>query len=568
MKMSENESCDSDCQHTAACIYCWDDSGNKFPPIRTFFLIGSFLFYIADVGLDIWVAYEHYLSAQNGDEASNYYFQATLFFIIVPILMINFLSWGLYAWGWMTFRISKVKNYCSVHAIPMHTFHLINWPWYQRSKSVKTKQNLNDRNDIELREFGPIQRDGSDENPTRNVSVEEGGPSLPQSVYPQLTYKIHSRKDSQSTPILEDTDTGLEFYPLDLLFTNEFVAVTILHILQLGYAFRVIRLLYKREQDKYSFDRYRDLSFLRLMEAFLESAPQFVLQLYIATVKTETRLVYNVVTPLSLIASVCSLALAVGDYISAAKDLNYYDPPPSHERNPRLSWTGYFVIIFWHLFMISGRGITLALFTSVYGRYLFLLIGIHYFAMVYWMFWQNSDVFISNSAEYNLGHSNRNRRGSGARPKNQPIDRRSLRSCFDPRNSICRNYGIEFVIATFNLFFHFKIKEGSSIQTLVPFYVITFIENTLMISLWYFSQDFELKPWYSEVAIIIVFVTFVLGVVLVAVYYLWFQPSKQTVKRESDLEHPTMTCSLNRMYSDKLRKEDFFRRLYRHIMDK
>ncbi len=566
--MSEEEggkSCDC-CQHSAACIYCWDDSGNKFPPIRTFFLIGSFLFYIADVGLDVWVAYEHYLSAQNGDEASNYYFQATLFFIIVPILMINFLSWGLYAWGWMTFRISKVKNYCSVHAIPMHTFHVINWPWYHRSKSVKQNRNKEDSADIELHMIS--QRECLNEDDVRNVSVD-GGPSSPQHAYPQLSYKKHSRKDSQSTPILEDTDTGLEFYPLDFLFTSEFVAVSILHILQLGYVFRVIRLLFKRKQDKYSFDRYRDLSFLRLMEAFLESAPQFVLQLYIATVKEETRLVYNIVTPLSLAASVCSLALAVGDYVSAAKDLNYYDPPPNHERNLRLSWTGYFIIIFWHLFMISGRGITLALFTSIYGRYLFLLIGIHYFVMVYWMYWQNSAVFVSSSEHYYLSHSHRNRRDSEARRNNQPIDKRSLRSCLDPRNSICRNYGIEFIIAAFNLFFHFKIKEGSSIQTLIPFYVITFVENTLMISLWYFSQDFELKPWYSEVAIVVVFVTFALGVVLVTVYYLWFQPSKQAaVKREPDLEHPTMTCSLNRLYSDKLRKENFFKQLYRHIMNK
>ncbi len=559
--MSEEGSCG--CQNNSVCFYCWDDSGNKFPPIRIFFLIGSFVFYIADVGLDMWVAYEHYLSAQNGDEASNYYFQATLFFIIVPILMINFLSWGLYAWGWMTFRIRKFKNYCSVHAIPMHTFHLINWPWYHRSKSVKKNNN-----DIELREMESTQREGTNEDYTRNVSVD-GGPSSPQHSYPQLMYKRHSRKDSQSTPILEDTDTGLEFYPLDFLFTSEFVAVTIIHILQLGYVFRVFRLLYRRKQDKYSFDRYRDLSFLRLMEAFLESAPQFVLQLYIVTVKTETRLLYNVITPLSLIVSVCSLALAVGDYISAAKDLSYYDPPPTHERKPRLSWTGYFVIIFWHLFMISGRGITLALFTSIYGRYLFLLIGIHYFAMVYWMYWQSSDVFISSSEEYYLSHSNRNRHGSGARRKNQPIDRRSLRSCLDPRNSLCRNYGIEFIIAAFNLFFHFKIKEGSSMQTLVPFYVITFVENTLMISLWYFSLDFELKPWYSEAAIVVVFVTFALGVLLVVVYYTWFQPSNQTaVQREPDLEHPTMTCTLNRLYSDKLKREDFFTRLYRQVMDK
>ena len=571
----EGKCCDY--EHNPAYLYCWDDSNNKFPPIRTVFLLGSFMFYLIDVALDVWVAYEHYYAAQQGDEPSSYYFQATLFFIIVPIIMINFLSWGLYAWGWLTFRVEKLKKYCSVHAVPLHTFHVIDWPWYHRSKSVK-KQGSPQAGDtgIEMQEMSSESRSLPQANmgksqDLKSPSIDGGELESPKerNMFPQLTFRTHSRKGSQSKPILSDTDddvdTGLEFYPLDLLYTSEFIFVTVIHILQLGYIFRVIRLLYKRKEDKYSFDRYRDLSFLRLMEAFLESAPQFVLQLYIITVKTETRLVYNVITPLSLIASVCSLALAVGDYLSAAKDLNFYDPPPNHRRNPRLTWTGYFIIIFWHLCMISCRGISLALFTSIFGRYLFLFIGIHYFAMVYWMYWQNAHVFVHSSDDYYLSSQNRGRRGSGVKWKEQQVERRSLRSCLDPRNSLCRNYGIEFIVAAFNLFFHFKIKEGSSIQTLVPFYVITFTENTLMILLWYFLQDFEIRLWYSELAPIVVFVTFFIGLALVVLYYAKFRPSdEEAIDPVPDLEHPTMTCTLNRLYSDKLQKEDAFKRIYKY----
>ena len=577
----EGKCCDY--ERNPAYLYCWDDSKNKFPPIRTVFLLGSFVFYLIDVGLDVWVAYEHYYAAQQGDEPSSYYFQATMFFIIVPIIMINFLSWGLYAWGWLTFRVEKVKKYCSVYAVPLHTFHVIDWPWYHRAKSVKKQKNegspqVGDTGGgIEMQEMGsengslPQVSMGKPQD-LKSLSIDGGELESPKerSMFPQVTFRTHTRKGSQSEPILSDTDddidTGLEFYPLDLLYTSEFIFVTIVHILQLGYVFRVIRLLYKRKEDKYSFDRYRDLSFLRLMEAFLESAPQFVLQLYIITVKTETRLLYKVITPLSLIASVCSLALAVGDYLSAAKDLNYYDPPPNHQRNPRLTWTGYFIIIFWHLFMISGRGIALALFTSIFGRYLFLFIGIHYFAMVYWMYWQNAHVFVHSSDDYYLSSQNRGRRGSGVKRKEQQVERRSLRSCLDPRNSLCRNYGIEFIVAAFNLFFHFKIKEGSSIQTLVPFYVITFTENTLMILLWYFSQDFEIQLWYSELAPIVVFITFFVGLALVVLYYAKFQPSDEAIDPIPDLEHPTMTCTLNRLYTDKLRKEDAFKRIYKYCM--
>ena len=578
----ESKCCD--CESCPAYVYCWDDSGNKFPPIRTFFLIGAFLFYLLDIGLDIWLAYEHYFAAQNGDEPSNYYFQATLFFIIVPIVMINFISWGLYAWGWMTFKVEKVKNYCTSHVVPMHNFHVIRWPWYLRSKSKKngasrTSPNGQDR-DLRLKSLSPTKLETGikleKESSNAETSFTQGSTSPSDLTkpynFPHLTFRTHSRNDSITTPIIsaeelpdtDEPDTHVEFYPLDFFYTSEFVVVTLIHILQLGYVFRVVRLLYKRKQDKYSFDRYRDLSFLRLMEAFLESAPQFVLQLYIATVKTETRLAYNIITPISLIASVCSLALAVGDYISAAKDLNYYDPPPNHTRKPRLTWGGYFIIIFWHLCMIAGRGITLALFTSIFGRYLFLIVGIHYFAMVYWMYWQHAYVFIKSSDEYYIGYWDRGRRGSSVRRKQPKWKMRSLKSCLDPRNHICRNYGIEFIIAAFNLFFHFKIKEGSSVQTLVPFYVITFVENTLMIFLWYYSRDFELQLWYSTVAPVTVFVTFFIGLGLVVVYYYKYQPSKESsLELDPDLEHPTMTCTLNRLYTDKEDKGNVFERMYR-----
>ena len=86
--------------------------------------------------------------------------------------------------------------------------------------------------------------------------------------------------------------------------------------------------------DHFAFDRYRDISFLRLMEAFLEAAAQSVLQLYILT-RTTTR--------------------------------------PRQEHFQRLSWGAYFVILFWHLSMIFGRQISLALFASVYGRYIFVV---------------------------------------------------------------------------------------------------------------------------------------------------------------------------------------------------
>ena len=47
-----------------------------------------------------------------------------------------------------------------------------------------------------------------------------------------------------------------------------------------------------------------------------------------------------------------------------------------------------------------ARGIAFALFASTFGGYLFLIVGVHYLAMVYWMYWQQANVLIHSSKDY------------------------------------------------------------------------------------------------------------------------------------------------------------------------
>ena len=580
----------------SAYLFCWNDKENHFPPIRIFFLVGACLFFVIDVGLDIWVAYEHYVADRDGtDEYAGYYLYSTLFFIIVPQLVINLISWLLYTWGLIVYNSNRVRNYYqgqledlkyveydregnrrkdSVH---IENKRVISWPWYGKSKQRK-KKSLH--RSVPSGSTSPTNLEPPVTSSSPQVSLIRPSQPISPDHYQQETtfsgdlwdkhntasathvkvYKHdHSHKRTESeTPILEETDTHLEFYPLDLFDIYEYILVTLLHLFLLGFIFRVVRLLYKWK-DKYSFDRYRDISFLRLMEAFLEAAPQLVLQLYIVIVREERRLSYNIITPLSIIVSVCSLALSVADYISAVKDLYYYDPPPHRERKPRLSWTGYFLVIFWHLCMVVGRGITFALFASIFGGYLFLIVGIHYVAMVYWMYWQQANVLIHSSEDYDARSRNGRRNSTATTTQG----RRSIRSCLDPRNHICGNYGVEFIIAAFNIFFHFKIKEGGSVETLVPFYVLSFVENVLMIFLWYFARDFAVYTWYSIPAVVTVFVTFALGLIFLSIYYYKFQPHKQrSLEPDPDLDHPTMTSTMSRLYLQKQTKGNIFQRLF------
>lgn len=497
------------------------------------FLVISFILYLVDVGLDVWVAVEYYIAHRRGtDRFARYYLTATLFFIIVPCLLLNFVSWSLYTWGWMVYRSKKIKKYCCKRLEQMRYIkrgsqdhgggtvllvdgiHVINWSGYQK---VTAKQNSRQ-----------LQRPKSRPAPTSPEAID-------------------------LSPILsgngtDEIDAGLEFYPLDLFDTTEYIAVTIIHLFLFGYFFRIIRLLYMRGRDKYSFDRYRDVSFLRLIESFMESAPQLVLQLYLLAVHEEAVLWYKIVTPISIIFSIVSLALAAGDYISATKDVNHYDPHPNAEKKPRLSWPAYLNIIFWHLCMIVARGLAFSLFATVYGAYVFLIAGIHYLAMVYWMFWQHAHVFKRRPEDFDN------------RPLCQP-EQVSWRKCVCPCGQLCANYGIEFVAAAFNIFFHFKIRDGGTIITLIPFYLLSFVENSIMILLWYFGRDYDVATWYSIPALVTVFVAFSLGLVLLSMYYLWCQPGKKkSLEPDDTLEHPTMTSTLNRMYEFKERRGNFFKR--------
>ena len=579
--------------------FCWNEEENHFPPIRIFFLLGACLFIVIDVGLDIWVAYEHYVADRDGtDDYASYYLYSTLFFIIVPQIVINLISWLLYTWGFIVFNSKRIRNYYRRQledlkyvefdeagnrrkdSLHVENKCVISWPWYDKSKQRRTKA---------IHQLVPVT--SSSPSPTnssapipfgspqdQNSLISSPGPASPnyqqettfnggdlwgrkQSAASRTKVKVYKHKRTESeTPILEETDTHLEFYPLDLFDIYEYILVTLLHILLLGFIFRVVRLVYKSKSDKYSFDRYRDVSFLRLMESFLEAAPQLVLQLYIVIVREESRLSYNIITPISIVFSVCSLALSVADYISAVKDLYYYDPPPHRERKPRLTWTGYFLVIFWHLCMIVGRGITFALFASIYGGYLFLVVGVHYVAMVYWMYWQQASVLIHSSEDYD-SRSRNGRRPSATNTTTH--GRRSIRSCIDPRNHICGNYGIEFIVAAFNIFFHFKLKEGGSVETLVPFYVLSFVENVLMIFLWYFARDLAIYTWYAIPAVVTVFVSFALGLLFLSLYYYKFQPHKQnSLEPDPSLDHPTMTSTMSRMYLQKQVKGNIIQRLF------
>uniref|UniRef100_A0A1X7VGH4 XK-related protein n=1 Tax=Amphimedon queenslandica TaxID=400682 RepID=A0A1X7VGH4_AMPQE len=338
------------------------------------------------------------------------------------------------------------------------------------------------------------------------------------------------RTEAHPASSLEEDDS---YKPLDKFSHSQFAFIVILHLLQVGFLFRVLRLLYLncRRRDKLSFDRYKDISFLRLMEGFFESAPQLLLQLYVVTLEEIPDIERKVITGMAVVISMGSLALAIGDYISAEKDIDHYNP--HGKKMTRLSWGAYFLIIVAHLFLIVSRGIAISLFATEFYLNVFIIGAAHYLLMVYWMFKQNK-VQIVGSNNYNDSQT------------------------VNGRTTCCGRYCFELLAAIFNVFFPFRLQKDS-FSFIVSYYIVFFFENLILILLWVISVDYTQNLWYLEAAPITVVLGFLLGIALLLCYHFKCEP-KVEESTDTDEESPDfcysvsldesimVTSTLNRLY--------------------
>ena len=90
------------------------------------------------------------------------------------------------------------------------------------------------------------------------------------------------------------------------------------------FTWELIFSLYWKGKDKFLFDRYRDVSFLRLIETFLDSAPHATFSSTCTIVVLED-IPEKEVTAVAVIISMISLALTLTEYISAGKDILHHD---------------------------------------------------------------------------------------------------------------------------------------------------------------------------------------------------------------------------------------------------
>ncbi|XP_062871760.1 XK-related protein 7 [Trichomycterus rosablanca] len=259
---------------------------------------------------------------------------------------------------------------------------------------------------------------------------------------------------------------------------------SIVHILQLAQVWRYVHALYLGVQSKWRGDHGRkhfywrlmfesaDISMLRLLETFIKSAPQLVLQLSIMVQASQVLPLQG----LSTSASLVSLAWMMASYQKTLRD--------SRDDKMPMSYKAVVVQILWHLFTVGARAIAFALFASIFQLYFGIFIVAHWCAMTFWIIQGETDFCMSKWEEiiYNM------------------------------------------MVGIIYVFCWFSVREGPTRCRLLFYTLIVLAENVALTTAWYLYRGSHTSDFYAVVIVCIVACSYALGTFFMFVYYCLLHP--------------------------------------------
>ena len=220
---------------------------------------------------------------------------------------------------------------------------------------------------------------------------------------------------------------------------------------------------------------------LRLFQAFLESAPQLVLQLYILIQRGRFELENDLLIALTACFSLVSMIWAILAY---SKSLRDFRTQPC-----TLTGAGLFFQFLWRVSMVTSRVVAMVLFASYYRYWLFVGVGAHWLIMTLWLIGQRTRFF---SDEDGSEH---------------PI-REKLFNVF---------------IGFMHIFCFFNTREGTTRKRVVLYYSVILVENSLFVSMWYPHRT--IHGVLALAALGVIWGGFGFGVLCMLLYYRFYHPS-------------------------------------------
>ncbi|XP_058475514.1 XK-related protein 8.3 [Solea solea] len=265
-----------------------------------------------------------------------------------------------------------------------------------------------------------------------------------------------------------------------VLFGDRVKIFCLLHVLQLGFLFRHISAIRqgfrvwwrKAEGSEYAVYLTHDLSMLRLIETFCESAPQLTLMIYVMLRTNKARTVQFV----SIAASTTSMAWMVVDY---HRSLRSFLPDKAKQ-----GWSSSLIYFLWNLLLIAPRVATLALFSSVLPGY----IAVHFLLLwpvfVLWVWRQKTEFMDSAGGEW--------------------LYRATI--------------GLIWYFSWFN------VAEGQTrARSLIYHAFITTDAGLLLVTWWNYRDPIQTES-YALALIIALPLTYLLGLLFKSLYYCCFHP--------------------------------------------
>lgn len=149
-----------------------------------------------------------------------------------------------------------------------------------------------------------------------------------------------------------------------------------------------------------------------------------------------------------------------------------------------MSYRGALLHLFWRLFTISSRVLSLALFASLFHIYFGIFVVVHWCAMAFWVVHGGTDFCMSKWEEvlFNM------------------------------------------VVGIVYIFCWFNVKEGPSRFRMTVYYSVTLAENVALTAAWYTYRGPQTSDSYALVVVCLVACSFALGTFFMLVYYCWLHP--------------------------------------------
>ncbi|XP_054873721.1 XK-related protein 8.3 [Amphiprion ocellaris] len=308
-----------------------------------------------------------------------------------------------------------------------------------------------------------------------------------------------------------------------VLFGDRAKLFCLLHVLQLGFLCRHISAIRqgfkvwwrKQEGSEYAVYLSHDLSMLRLIETFCESAPQLTLMIYVMLRTNKARTVQFV----SVVASAMSIAWMVVDY---HRSLRSFVPDKAKQ-----GWGSSLVYFLWNLLLIAPRVAALALFSAALPGFVAVHFLLLWSAFLLWVWKQRTDFMDSAGGEW--------------------LYRATV--------------GLIWYFSWFN------VAEGRTRGRSLIYHAFMTADGGLLLGTWWFYRDPVQTEAYGPALLLALPLTSLLGLLFKALYYccfhprLWRPPLRDPVR---DLPDAQVTFRDASIQDDSLSSQLTNRRMARH----